>query len=51
MEKIPLESSEPIKKLIKDNHLLNLFEDNFKLYINQAKEILKKIIYQIQMAK
>ena len=42
MEKIPLESSEPIKKLIKDNHLLNLFEDNFKLYINQAKEILKK---------
>ena len=36
------EYSEPIINLVKDQRLLKLFEDNFRLYIKQAKELLEK---------
>ena len=41
MEKISY-GSNPIKNIISDKYLLNLFEDNFRLYIKQAKELLEK---------
>ena len=34
--------NEIIKDFIKDKHLLTLFEDNFKLYVIQTKNLLKK---------
>ena len=42
MDKYINESNEKISEFIKDNHLLNLFEDNFHLYVKQAKELLTK---------
>ena len=36
------EYKEIINDFKKDKHLLNLFEDNFKLYIKQAKDLLNK---------
>ena len=34
-----IEEKEVIKEFIKDNHLINLFEKNLKLYLQKAKEI------------
>ena len=42
MDKYINESNEKIGEFIKDRHLLNLFEDNFHLYVKQAKELLTK---------
>ena len=42
MDKYINESNEKINEFIKDKHLLNLFEDNFHLYIKQIKELLTK---------
>ena len=42
MEKINPETNECIKNFIKDEYLLHLFQDNFKLYNQQANEILEK---------
>ena len=42
MDKINRETNECIKNLIKDQYLLHLFEDNFRLYIKQAKEMMEK---------
>ena len=41
MDKFSKEKNE-INDFIKDKHLLNLFEDNFRLYIRLAQEILTK---------
>ena len=42
MDKINCETNEIVGDFIKDRHLLNLFEDNFKLYIKQTKDLLEK---------
>ena len=42
MEKINPETNESISNIIKEEYLLNLFKDNFKLYNKQANEILEK---------
>ena len=42
IQRITIETSEPIQNLIKDRYLLKLFEDNFYLYIKQVKELLEK---------
>ena len=34
-------NSEPIENLKKEKHLIDMFEDNFKLYTKQAKELLE----------
>ena len=42
MDKINRETNECLQNLIKDEYLLHLFEDNFKLYNEQAKEMMEK---------
>ena len=42
MDKINRETNECIQNLIKDQYLLHLFEDNFRLYNKQANEIMEK---------
>jgi len=42
MDKYINETNEKIAEFIKDKHLLNLFEDNFHLYVKQVKELLTK---------
>ena len=42
MDKINRETNECIQNLIKDQYLLHSFEDNFTLYIKQAKEMMEK---------
>ena len=43
MDKINCETNGLIQDFIQDRHLLNLFEDNFKLYIKQTKDSLAKV--------
>ena len=42
MEKINPETNEVLNNFIKDEYLLHIFEDNFKLYNKQANEIMEK---------
>ena len=42
MEKINPETNDAIRNMIKDEYLLHLFEDNFKLYNQQANEMMEK---------
>ena len=42
MNNFPSNLNKPLINIISNKHLLKLFEDNFHIYIKQAKELLKK---------